>query len=65
MTGAVGAGVKGAVPACLRGAKGASGYAWPYTQLLVVPLALPSSGVRRALMLQAESVALARGCHHA
>ncbi len=44
---------------------GTTGYGWLYTQLLVVPQALRGSGVGRALMLQAEAVALARGCHHA
>lgn len=44
---------------------GATGYGWLYTQLVVVPQALRGSGVGRALMLQAESVALARGCHSA
>ncbi len=42
-----------------------TGYGWLYTQMLVVPPALRGTGVGRALMLQAESEALARGCHHA
>jgi GNAT superfamily N-acetyltransferase len=44
---------------------GATGYGWLYTQMLVVPQALRGSGTGRALMLRAESEALARGCQHA
>lgn len=44
---------------------GATGYGWLYTQMLVVPPTLRGSGVGRVLMLQAENLALARGCHHA
>ncbi len=44
---------------------GATAYGWLYTQMLVVPAAQRGSGVGRRLMLQAEGLALARGCHHA
>ncbi len=44
---------------------GATGHGWLYTQMLVVPEALRGSGVGRLLMLQAEGLAVARGCHHA
>ena len=57
--------LRDAAGAVQGGLWGATAYGWLYTQMLVVPAAQRGAGVGSGLMLQAEELALARGCHHA
>lgn len=57
--------VRDADQSIVGGLRGATGYGWLFTQLLVVPAAMRGAGVGSRLMTQAEQEALERGCHSA